>query len=112
MQLQKVIGENIQRIRKEKQLSQLDLCEKIGKITQARLSTIESGQVVITIKTLEKIAKALAVPPILLLNDIGKHSLDLSNTIEAINLLPVNKRKPLLDMIEAYIQRELDKKSK
>lgn len=109
MQLQKAVGLNIQRIRKARGLSQSDLCERMGKMTQARLSTIEGGQVVITIKTLEKIAKALSVSPLALLNDPGKESLDLSSTVETINLLPSAKRKALLDIIEAYIQREIGK---
>jgi len=110
MHIQKVIGENIQRIRVSQGLSQSEFCKKLGNMHQTRLSAIETGKAVITVKTLEKIAKTLSVPTIVLLNDISKQSLDLTKTVEAINLLPITKRKALLDIIEAYIQKEIGSK--
>lgn len=55
------MGQQIKRIRKEQQLSQMQLAEKCN-FEKASMSRIESGQSNVTISTLEKISKALSVP--------------------------------------------------
>lgn len=55
------MGQQIKRIRKEQQLSQMQLAEKCN-FEKASMSRIESGQSNVTISTLEKISDALNVP--------------------------------------------------
>ena len=56
----KKFGENIKRIRLEKQMSQGDICRKLD-LDRAYVSNIESGKRNPTLSTIEKIAKALGV---------------------------------------------------
>lgn len=54
------IGKNIARLRKENNLSQLDICAEI-KMEKSNLSSIENGRQNITSLTLRKIAIAIGV---------------------------------------------------
>ena len=54
----KIIGRNIVRLRKEKGLTQEDLCG-IAQIDRSYLSEIENGKMNVTIKSLVTIANAL-----------------------------------------------------
>jgi len=54
------IGKNIARLRKEKKLSQLDVCAEI-RMEKSNLSSIENGRQNVTSLTLRKIAKAIGV---------------------------------------------------
>ncbi|WP_207742394.1 helix-turn-helix domain-containing protein [Clostridium tepidum] len=56
-----MIGENLQKLRKEKKLSLRALAEKAN-ISKSTLSDIENGKTNPTVTTLEKIAAALEVP--------------------------------------------------
>ena len=56
-----VIGERLRRLRLEKKLSQRQVEERSG-LLRAYLSRVENGHTVPAIETLEKWAKALAVP--------------------------------------------------
>ncbi len=56
----KKLGENIRRIRKEKPMTQIELCRKLG-LDRAYISNIENGKKNPTLTTIEKIAKALTV---------------------------------------------------
>lgn len=56
----KIIGQNIAKIRKERGLTQEDLCG-LAKIDRSYLSEIENGKMNVTIKALVGIAKALKV---------------------------------------------------
>ena len=56
----KKLGENIRRIRLAKDMTQGDLCRKLG-LDRAYMSNVESGKKNPTLSTIEKIAKALAV---------------------------------------------------
>ncbi len=60
-----IIGKNISRIRKEKNMTQEDLCG-ITELDRSHLSEIENGKMNVTVKTLIKISIALGVK----LNDI------------------------------------------
>ena len=55
------LGHNISRLRKEKNLSQLDICAIID-MEKSNLSAIENGRQNSTALTLLKIANALGVP--------------------------------------------------
>lgn len=55
-----IIGKNIARIRKEKNMTQEDLCG-ITELDRSHLSEIENGKMNITVKTLIKISEALDV---------------------------------------------------
>ena len=56
----KKLGDNIRRIRLAKDMTQGDLCRKLG-LDRAYMSNVESGKKNPTLSTIEKIAKALAV---------------------------------------------------
>lgn len=56
----KIIGNNVSRIRKEKKLTQEDLCG-IAEIDRSYLSELENGKMNVTIKSLVTIANALEV---------------------------------------------------
>jgi len=59
----KAIGENIKRIRLEKELTQVDLVGKIeARIDTTNISRIEKGRTNATIHTLYRISQALEVP--------------------------------------------------
>jgi transcriptional regulator with XRE-family HTH domain len=57
---------NVRRIRSKKQLSQKALADKVG-ISVSYVSMLERGQRSPPLETIEKVAKALAVPPASLL---------------------------------------------
>ncbi len=56
----KSVGSNIAKLRREKGLSQLDVCAEI-KMEKPNLSSIENGRQNVTSLTLLKIAKAINV---------------------------------------------------
>lgn len=85
------IAGNIKRLRKLKNLSQKELASSV-EIAQAQYSVIESGKVIPTIPTLEKIAKVLEV-------DISEFFKDPAKADEEINLSILEKVK-LLDTLE------------
>jgi transcriptional regulator with XRE-family HTH domain len=58
---QKIIGDRIRRIRRDRQLTQLDLARQVG-VTNGQISTIERGLSAPSIGTLRRISVALAVP--------------------------------------------------
>jgi len=57
----KKLGENMKRIRTEKEMTQGDVCRKIG-ADRAYISNIESGKTNPTLATISRLAKALEVP--------------------------------------------------
>lgn len=56
----KKLGENMRRIREEKQMSQGDICRALS-LDRAHVSNIENGKQNPTLDTIEKIALALGV---------------------------------------------------
>ncbi len=63
LSIQKKVGKNIQTIRENKGLSQVDLAGKmIGKFDTTNISRIESGRTNATLFTLYRISLALEVP--------------------------------------------------
>ena len=53
-------GENMKRIRLEKDMSQGDICRSLG-LDRAYISNVENGKQNLTISTMEKVAKVLEV---------------------------------------------------
>lgn len=62
MKLRAVLGLNLQRLRRERQLSQEELSFHSGR-TRAYISSVETGRRNATLDTLEILAKALNVEP-------------------------------------------------
>jgi transcriptional regulator with XRE-family HTH domain len=56
----KKLGQNMKRIRIEKQMSQGDICRKLD-VDRAYISNVESGNKNPTLSTITKLAKALEV---------------------------------------------------
>ena len=64
----KKIGTNIARIRKERKMTQEDLCG-LTELDRSHLSEIENGKMNVTVNTLSKISEALGISLSDLLND-------------------------------------------
>ena len=79
------VSERIQRLRKERRMSQMDLALEAG-ISQGFLAMIETGRKVPTIMTIFKLAKALKVRPSALMED-GDESRE-------------QKKKDIIEMIQ------------
>jgi transcriptional regulator with XRE-family HTH domain len=94
------IAANIKRIRKLKSLSQKEIAISID-IAQGQYSTIESGKVIPTVPTLEKIAKVLEV-------DIAAFFEDPDKPEEEINMSILEKVK-LIDTLGKEEQQALFK---
>ena len=56
----KKLGQNMKRIRKVKQMTQGDICRKLG-VDRSYISNVESGNKNPTLSTITKLAKALGV---------------------------------------------------
>lgn len=56
----KKLGQNMKRIRLAKQMSQGDICRKLG-VDRSYISNVESGKKNPTLSTITKLAKALGV---------------------------------------------------
>jgi transcriptional regulator with XRE-family HTH domain len=66
MLISQKLGENIKKIRTRKKMSQGDICRALD-MDRGYMSAIENGKKNVTIMQLERLAKALGVPPNLLL---------------------------------------------
>ncbi len=62
MSITKKLGQNIKKIRTQKSMSQGDICRALD-MDRGYMSAIENGKKNVTIKQLERLAKALGVPP-------------------------------------------------
>lgn len=58
----KAFGENLRKIRLEKNVSQEDLCE-YAKLSKNQVGRIERGEVNVTLSTIKQLAKGLKVQP-------------------------------------------------
>ncbi|MCF8023836.1 MAG: helix-turn-helix domain-containing protein [Clostridiales bacterium] len=67
------VGERIKAVRKKKGLSQYELAKRAD-ISQSFLSYIERGEKSPTLRTLEKITKAMEIPLEELVEDIEKNN--------------------------------------
>lgn len=80
------IGERIQKIRKEKSMTQEELAGRIG-VKRAVISKYENGSVNMSVPILEKIADALEVSVIELMLGIDKATLAEQQHIKDINIV-------------------------
>jgi len=69
--LTEVMAKRMREVRKQKGMTTTKLAEKVG-ITQAQVSRLENGHQGFRSATLEKIAKALKVPAVVLATDDEK----------------------------------------
>jgi transcriptional regulator with XRE-family HTH domain len=102
------VGKNMATIRKSHGLSQNDLANKIG-ITQSLLSSYETGRLSVPIEIVIQVSKALKIDSNEILglskekNNNILADLKITNRMRKIQKLPSNKRKPLFEMIDAYL---------
>lgn len=89
----KLLGDNVQRLRKKNNLTQTELAEKIG-ISQKHLSDIETGTKFPSSGIIEKLAHELNVQVSILFG--GSDAYDISNKVTA---LVMNNLQPKLNLI-------------
>ena len=79
-----MIGNEIKRIRKEKKMTQKELCD--GICSQAEISKIENGRNSPTIDLLQQIAKRLRIPMSILFRDQYKseHSVNCNRLLNSL----------------------------
>lgn len=90
----KILGENIKRLRKARNLKQDELAELIG-LEIKSLSLIETGKGFVSAKTLEKLASVLNVPASELFENQNNNNADLlySGIIKNLDLIKNNYSK-------------------
>ena len=89
----KLLGDNVQRLRKKNNLTQTELAEKIG-ISQKHWSDIETGTKFPSAGIIEKFAHELNVQVSILFG--GSDAYDISNKVTA---LVMNNLQPKLNLI-------------
>lgn len=89
----KLLGDNVQRLRKKNNLTQTELAEKIG-ISQKHLSDIETGTKFPSAGIIEKLAHELNVQVSILFG--GSDAYDISNKV---TVLVMNNLQPKLNLI-------------
>lgn len=113
----KLLGDNVQRLRKKNNLTQTDLADKVG-ISQKHLSDIETGTKFPSAGIIEKLAQELNVQIAILFG--GSDAYDISNKVTALvmnNLQPklhliyqdVDEIKRMLKNLKITVQTEEDK---
>lgn len=91
----KLLGTNVQKYRKNKNLTQIELSEKIG-ISQKHLSDIETGTKFPSPGLIEKLAKELNVSVAFLFGGSNPSISDISNNVST---LVMNQLRPTLNNI-------------
>lgn len=105
MELAKIIGNNVQRFRKERGWTQADMCRGVSALTQSRLSQIENGEKKMTTKSIELLARVLGVQPFELLIDREQEgSLDMATMLALIQKLPKKERESLSRVMGAVLK--------
>lgn len=92
------IGYEIKRLRKEKKITQAELCE--GICSQAEISKVENGKNSPTIDLLQQVAKRLKVPLSMLFQDHLRSDVFQSYDEQLAELLRTNQYVDALEMIE------------
>lgn len=97
------IGENLKRLRRDKQLTQGELAELSG-IRVGQVSKIERNDVDPKLSTIYSLINALECSPNSLLNDVSGTNLDglLMMVLERVQKLPKEDKNTLLDVIDKY----------
>ena len=99
MYLERLVIDNIKRIRKEKGISQEKLAEACNTAT-SYIGLMEIYKNVPKLSTIERIAKALDVDPLVLFKDKNKIPLEMESMIQ-------NKKKSILLVLEKEIDNIL-----
>lgn len=109
MELSTYISANIKRLRKVKNLSQKEVAMSID-IAQAQYSVLESGKVVPTLPTLEKIANVFEVDISQLVRktNVSEDDINLSilDKVKLIDTLEKDEKSCLLKMIDIAIAKK------
>ena len=97
------IGENLKRLRRDKQLTQGELAEQSG-IRVGQISKIERNEVDPKLSTIYALINALECSPNALLNDVSDTNLDglLAMVLERMQKLPDHSKNNLIDIIDKY----------
>lgn len=106
------IGENIRRMRIERNMTQKELGEKLGGISQQQIGQWETGKVNPKLETVQKIAKALEV----YLGDIyendklpnSKTFEDFCQKVKQENISREEKQQKILDYASDILYKELE----
>ena len=93
-----IVGQNIRTIRKENNMSVLDLSEAIGK-SEDTINKVEQGIRNLTIKTLVQVANALETDA----NTILGFSVNVSEFEHKINSLEISKRKQCTEIFNSIL---------
>lgn len=108
------ISANIKRLRTLKNLSQKEVATAIS-VAQGQYSIIESGKIIPTIPTLEKIAKVLEVDITELLKKHNKNddnvNISILEKVKLIDTLDKDEKNCLLKMIDIAIAKKRMKDS-
>lgn len=97
------IGENLKRLRRDKQWTQGELAEASG-VKVGQLSKIELNKADPKLTTIYKIIDALECSPNALLSDVGDLNLDgrMAMALERAQSLPEDEKEALLKTIDKY----------
>jgi transcriptional regulator with XRE-family HTH domain len=106
------VGTRIARLRKEADLTQVQLAEALG-IPQPQLASYEVGRRRVPVSLLPGLARALAVPIEELLGEEGTQSASsrrgpvsrVQQQMERIQLLPRSKQRFVMEMIDTVLQQ-------
>jgi transcriptional regulator with XRE-family HTH domain len=99
MYLERLVIDNIKRIRKEKGISQEKLAEACNTAT-SYIGLMEIYKNIPKLSTIERIAEALEIDPLLLFHDNNKFSLEYEAELQ-------NKKRKFLSIIEKEIDNIL-----
>jgi len=100
----KVFCNNVERIRKEKGLSQKELADRMG-IGQTRLSRIENGKVEPGLLTLDSLARGLDISPVELIIDPTGKDKGLIETLGQVRSVSEADQKLILLLLENFLEK-------
>ncbi len=94
LDIKKLLGAKISRLRKEKGISQMQFAEMVGLSTNA-LSVIETGNGFLTAETLEKIIKTLEIEPdeLFCFGGLKSNENILKNILKNLDIIKNNRNK-------------------
>lgn len=102
MKLSKMLATNVKIERKRQGISQEVLAEKLG-VSASYISKIERGLITPSLKTLDKLAKKLNVPPYMLLMKEEMQDKTTKQINEKLKKLPLKKKKFVNKFLDSMI---------